>query len=138
MKKLFLFLNLSALCFLIAACGPMYKTTYNYIPPHSNHGRMCLNQCLDIQNNCREVCNNHKDQCKAMAQRRAEADFWAYQRAQRDTHQPIMKTTSDFYNDMGCQESCHCNEQYNQCYINCGGQIVPTQTCVAFCDKVKQ
>jgi len=133
MKKLFLCVAFSSLSCLMTACGPMYKTTYEYHPPENQRGRMCLNHCLDIKNECRAICNNHNDVCKDQAMQRAQMDFESYQHAQRETQQPITKTVNDFYNPWGCSESCHCEQQYNQCYSNCGGEVVPVQTCVAFC-----
>jgi len=41
MKRTIVFL----LAALLAACGPIYETRYDFIPPNSSQGMMCVQNC---------------------------------------------------------------------------------------------
>jgi|GEM_PF-2945214 hypothetical protein len=45
MNPPFKYFLLLGMALMLAACGPIYKTQYIYIPPESPEGRQCLAQC---------------------------------------------------------------------------------------------
>lgn len=126
---------LFSLVVALSACGPIYKTSYNYIPPANMQGRMCLNTCLGLQSHCQESCTKQQNQCEIIANQQAIIQFQAYKAQQKATDHRVRKTLNDFVNDSQCYQSCDCTPIYNQCYSNCGGVVNTTQTCVAFCNQ---
>lgn len=118
----------------LAACGPRYRTTYNYTPPPTETGRTCVMQC--------EVT---RTQCEALEQQRVDLEA---QRADIQ-HQQCQEAATREYDrcrsqggQMCIQRTCvrpqvqastRCEEQYNRCYQSCGGTIETVQQCVARC-----
>lgn len=119
----------------ITACGPIYKKEYQYVPPASKVGMMCVNQCLQSKMMCEQMCQMRQDNCRAQSQQRAMYEFEAYKQAQLAQGRPIKKSLRDFDNSFGCQTSCDCTPAYRTCYASCGGEVYERKVCVAFCDK---
>lgn len=121
---------------LLSACGPIYQTSYDYIPPKSQNGKMCLMQCQQSKMLCQQSCDLKQQACRADAQRNATFAYENYRQQQENQHQPINKTVQDFYSDFECsRSSCTCEDDYRTCFTTCGGKVLAHQQCVAFCDK---
>jgi hypothetical protein len=63
---MYYFKKLTALVFILlvtSACGPMYNTTYQYIPPQSFEGKQCLNNCMTMKQTCKNNCASQKNSC---------------------------------------------------------------------------
>ena len=141
----------TSLLFLLAACGPpqpYFQTTYQMVPPPSENGRMCANNCLMMQQNCRGSCSIQSQQCsinntlaQQNAHHEAEEEYEDYVRDRQAIGKLIKKKREDFYsapsNDCST-EACtsQCANDYNMCYTNCGGQIIPHTNCVANCNMI--
>lgn len=140
-----------ALLALLAACGPpqpIYRTDIHLVPPSTEMGRMCVNNCLMAQQNCQQSCQLQEQSCRqttAMetrnAQHQAERDYQDYVRMRTSQGKQIKKTRRDFM--MEPINSCDmdaCNEQcvgnFHLCYSNCGGQVIPHTNCVANCHLI--
>ncbi len=124
-----------AMTFLIGGCGPVYKTHYTYVPPKSYRARMCLNQCLSDKSSCNLNCRSLNQRCHSDADRAARPGYRAYVRKQRKNNKPIWRNISDFADYSGCRSGCSCSTDYRQCYTNCGGQVIASTVCTAFCKK---
>ncbi len=137
------------LLFLLVSCGPpqpQYQTNYQLIPPKSENGRMCLNNCLGMHQNCRQSCSIQTQQCainmsvaEHNARYQADLDFDSYVQERKAQGKLIKKDHSNFYSapSGSCeQEACQaqCAGDYNMCYSNCGGQVIPHTACVANCN----
>jgi len=120
---------------LLSACGPIYKTEYAYVPPHSSVGKMCTAQCLQSKSMCQQMCEMRNENCRAQARMEAREDYREYKHERREEGKRIKKDRSDFDRSYACNSSCDCEPQYNSCYSSCGGQVLERQVCVAFCDK---
>ena len=127
--KLFRISMVAALVVSVSACGPVYQTKYSYIRPKTRRGNMCLNRCINIRNNCQAM----NQSCRADADHNAGPEYRRYVRRQRRRNKDVFMSRSDFADYSGCNTDC--TGSYNQCYENCGGQVIATQVCVAFCDK---
>jgi hypothetical protein len=133
--RVILLLLISMLTLGLSACGPIYKTTYSYQPPHSNMGRMCTTQCLQNQNSCQSMCEMRKQTCLIQTRQDAHDRYEEYKHRREREHKSVDKTPGDFQHSWDCDQDCGCDGAFNVCYQTCGGIVTPHQECVAFCDK---
>lgn len=123
---------------LVVACGPSFRTFYNYYPPKSPEGQYCANQCLNGKSQCEANCQLAKDNCELRADADAERDFRDYERNRIRDNKPVERTKDSFrrtcFEETSCQNTC--GQNYNLCFTNCGGQITTYSKCTSFCEKV--
>ena len=131
-------LLLLAQVFLLSACGPVYRTTYQYVPPESDAGKLCITQC-----------ENNKIQCAQLEQMR-----YSSCQQQSDFSYHLCRSRREFrYNHKGhrkCVRNCYCyhrncyqntnacESNYRSCYEACGGTISSDTQCVDRCDKINE
>ncbi len=130
MYRKFIFLVLTLV--ILASCGPLYRTTHSYHPPHDGEGRYCTSSCDMMKQTCNNSCANREQNCEMMA---ATMDLMDYQTCmQRGDKKYCHRHYGKHYHcsDTSCENAC--TEQYNQCFRNCGGVIETTTTCVANCE----
>lgn len=123
----------------LSACGPMYETQYTMVPPKTAEGRMCVMNCQQGRNLCRQSCKIDEQSCRAEARARAAEDYRAYVHAQQVEKKPIKKSPRDFEYAYGCgTSSCEreCDTDHRQCYTSCGGQVISRRVCTSSCDQV--
>lgn len=117
---------------LLAGCGPVYRTVYDYIPPEDQAGRQCLNQCLQMQQMCNSSAENRAAQERATCQQTAALTYAACL-ASAKTDQDRSRCSSSSYCNRQADFS-YCTSNYNMCYQNCGGMVASRVECVEFCD----
>ena len=130
--------------FLVAACGPVMETRYDFVPPSTDAGMKCVQNCQSQQTACQKAEQDRIMSCRQKADR--DADI-AYEKA-RDKYINDLKlhaAAPDKYglpsepsrsaNYGACQQSNQCVADYQMCYRSCGGQIHESQVCVAMCDQ---
>lgn len=132
MRRFFSFLFIVFISILVASCGPVYKTTYTYHPPTSMAGRQCVNDCLAQKSHCNNRCQRDYEQCSFAAQDEARRQYREWQRNHPKDHS---RDYTFFLDTSQCRQDCGCDSDYNQCYANCGGVVIPHTQCVAFCNK---
>ena len=134
-RKVFLSVILGLL--VLAACGPVYKTNYDYKPPQTDNGRMCVNQCLNTKSACEQDCHARQVDCEYRADEDAQIQYDNYVRTQRFQHQEIKKTVTDFHRYCDEETVCaaRCVANHNLCYNNCGGVVNGTTICTSGCEK---
>lgn len=120
---------------MLSGCGPMYQTTYNYIPPHSYRGRRCVNRCLSDRSYCRSQCQTNLQSCETNANLIAMPQYLSYVQEQNASHQPINESITDFADYSRCSSHCGCATTYRECFTNCGGAVIVNRQCVAFCNQ---
>lgn len=136
MKTTWLILIVQA--FLLIACGPVYKKSYDYIPPKRSLDRICASQCSQNKSNCMQMCRMETENCQLRDREDALRRYEEY-RYHRERHgKSIDHDVSWFANPMGCEHKCGCVAAYNSCFTNCGGQVIEKKECVAFCDRDPQ
>ncbi|MBI2785372.1 MAG: hypothetical protein HYX60_03305 [Legionella longbeachae] len=135
MLKYFFIFSIMSLVGTLSACGPMYKTEYNFIPPQSDISKMCTAQCVQAQNDCQQNCRVNTQNCIMRAQQSAFFEFNRYKEEQARRGMLINKSLRDFDKSSSCNVSCNCESTYRSCYSACGGEVQERQVCVAFCDK---
>ncbi|PWC33856.1 agenet domain-containing protein [Azospirillum sp. TSO35-2] len=138
--------RLLILCFavlsLLSACGPVYETQYSLTPPTSAEGRLCVSQCQQTRNFCRQNCGMSQQACVNDARSRALYEYQAYVNRQTAEKKPIKKSVSDFdHSSYSCgTNSCEsrCEADYRDCFGgSCGGRVTSKRVCTAFCDQEK-
>lgn len=132
--------RLLAICSLLVtvACGPVYQTDYEIVPPPTQQGAMCANNCLMAQQNCRMNQQMQQNQCEQIERLRAQNEYLAYVNRQQRENRPISRTERDFYYPYQCGDNgaaAMCEADYRICHTNCGGKIIPHTYCTAFCDQ---
>lgn len=123
------------LALLLSGCGPMYKTTYSYIPPQSKNGRMCIMQCMQTKQMCEQMCEMKKENCRSREMNESRYRYQEYAYHQKMANKPIERSPDSFYYGYSCHQDCNCVTGYNDCYTVCGGQVLQRRECVAFCNQ---
>ena len=121
----------------MAACGPIYQTTNTYVPPKSRHGRLCANRCITQKSVCQNNCSILNQSCHMQANAIAMPAYNAYLKKIDKEKKVPNKNIRYFADYSSCQNGCHCNTNYDLCFTNCGGQIIPRTVCTLFCDTAK-
>jgi hypothetical protein len=130
--KLFGLLSILVISLSLVSCGPVYNTTYTYRPPASMAGRQCVNDCLAQKSHCSIRCQRDYEQCNFAAQDEGRRQYRAYHKA----HKKDNSIGPDYFVDNSqCRQDCSCDSDYNLCYANCGGAVIPHTVCTAFCKK---
>jgi hypothetical protein len=116
-------LMIASLVTLLAACT---TTTYEFVVPASESGKICITQCAGIREQCRGNEMQRAQSDKAFCERNAESGYRA-----------CLATAASNKTDPGkChRQSCYasenhyrCESEYQQCFVNCGGQVIPHTT----------
>lgn len=140
-----------ALLCLLASCGPpqpQYRTDYELIAPSSSTGKMCANNCLLAQTNCRQSCQLQEQSCRQIEQLQQENN---YLQERREYDEYVQSRTregkrikrsppsrhggfSSFSQCDTLQCEAQCDQSFNICYGNCGGKVIPHTICVENCN----
>jgi len=128
----------AAALLMLSACGPMYQTDYQIVPPPTETGRMCANNCLLSRQNCQQSCTIQSNQCDQINRLDAERDYNEYVRRRTKEGKEIKRSLSSFSGnacneDYDCEERCESN--FHLCHTNCGGQVIPHTYCAANCQQ---
>ena len=129
MNKLFAL----AAALTIAACGPVYETQYDYIPPHDRGAQGCLAQC-----------NANKSQCRTTQSTQAENERLRCELDARQEYDHCQgRAVNGAERDKCTQRSCsapsansaQCDEDFRICYAGCGGTVESHQVCTFNCPQ---
>ena len=130
-------LLLAYLLVLTACTGPASKSV-SYTPPETPGSRLCINQCGEAKNYCREDCELNQRQCVSKVQSQALIDYEKYMSEQFMHSGAIELRARDFERMTPCDDaykSCdnRCESQYQDCYETCGGKVDVTTSCQFLC-----
>src|SRR5688572_29762132 len=104
--------KLLILAVLLASCGPMYQTNYEIVPPQSETGRMCANNCLLSKSYCEQSCRMEQSHCESRARLESRNDYLEYVTVQNATGKPVVRSSGDFRRYYNCSP--------NACEARCG------------------
>jgi len=133
--RLIFSISIAMLALSLTACGPIYKTVYDFKPPKSTIARMCINQCMQNKTSCEQICALKSQACQFQAKQNAMNEYQIYKLERERDHKSVDKTVYSFDDSWGCNQNCGCEGNFRACYTTCGGQVTPRQVCTAFCDK---
>lgn len=122
---------------LLGGCGPVFQTNYSYVPPRSPMSKMCINQCVQNQSICEQMCQMKNQSCRIQAHQDALYQYESYKHEQERLGLPINKSVSSFEYSGQCEQQCGCTASFNTCYSACGGKVLESRVCVAFCNTRK-
>lgn len=138
-KNLQMVFLLVCVTFLLAACGPQYRTDYLLTPPPTQSGRMCANNCLLVKQQCWQSCAMQQGSCEAIARLAARNEYLEYVNQRQREGKEIKRTENSFYRSGNCRDGDYCSAQcennHHFCHVNCGGQVQERTYCVAHCDQ---
>lgn len=122
---------------ICSGCNPVYRTFYTYTPPKEFAGKQCVNNCLSIKQQCEQTQSFEHQSCLNRAQI-AHSNCLANQVFRYDSRE---RRNICMRNCFCSQPNCSrpdpyvCDERYNRCYTNCGGEVLPYQKCISNCDQ---
>lgn len=96
---------------------------------------MCAAQCVQGKNACQQSCMLNKQTCQLRAHQDALTKYQIYKQERLRKGKKVDLDVNAFEDTLACNQACGCEETFNTCYSTCGGQVVTTKVCVAFCDK---
>lgn len=129
------FLLVLVLTFCLSACGPIYSTRTELIPPASPEAKLALNECLQHRQACSTTCQGIQVQCEQNEAIKHVAAEVVEALAHKDT-------TDDkkYHRNSQCKQhlnQCNkgCENTYLACFQNVGGIVNTYQECVFNCPK---
>jgi hypothetical protein len=136
MKKVGFFCGLLALLGLLTlsllgcATGPVYKTTYEYIPPESSEGKACTHQCETMRVQCERIEDMQTERQRLDAEKQ-------YQKCKKAQAQGAIGAfcvdTSVFMRP----DYTKCKQDYRRCFERCGGKVLERTICVKNCPQTQ-
>ena len=107
----------AALSVLIASCS---SVRYEYTPPASEMGRLCVTQCQGNAETCRGTEINRVASERYLCEQRSEDVFRSCQRnaANKDEAKDCYRPACSVY-----ENYWRCDEGYRQCFTGCGGTV---------------
>jgi hypothetical protein len=126
---------LSLITFLITGCHTVIENQYREIPPTTQTGYMCVQQCKAMEKLCllhnsyqkpRYTTRTQYLQCQHNLKLEARNQWRSYVFDKELNSLPNDKTINDFFDISMCHQSYNCVNDYHQCYIHCGGSILTT------------
>ena len=140
MKALRIGLTMAGLA-AVAACGPVYKTTYELTPPQTAEGRMCVTQCQQTKTACQQSGYDRYQRCKSEKLAYSERKFNEYRIQQLLLKKPIKKSQRNFAGGYSCRvEKSYkhgCEQNFVGCFSTCGGIVTPHTVCTANCEQAQ-
>lgn len=136
MKSYRLFILLFLMPILVS-CGPIYDTQYKYSAPPTSAGKACAVGCLDTMSACKVKCEINQAECEKQKTLEMDRDYLGYLEGQKSKGEVATKDRSDFESSRSCSISVcimECGETHRICYSTCGGDVIQTRICTAFCD----
>jgi hypothetical protein len=104
---------------LLVGCETIH---YDYYPPASDQGRMCVTQCGAIK----EICKGNEIQ-------RAQSEKEICERSNASNYRACMRNAKNKDQQKSCDSQKRhcwasenfyaCEADYRRCYVNCGGNI---------------
>lgn len=109
----------------IAGCE---TTSYEYVAPVSDQGRMCVTQCAGIKETCRgnelRQAQRGKESCERTNDIKLSACLSkASNKDQRDGCDKERNRNSCWTSDT----TYRCEKEYRSCFVNCGGAVIETR-----------
>lgn len=130
---------MTGLAVMLAACGPIYDTTYTYTPPTGQRGQACVSSCEADQSQGRYACRQRTQACENEKDRIADREYNRYVYYRQQQGLPLDRTRQSFEPSYSCPWESECTDvvdaDYRACFTGCGGRIDATQTCVMGCNQ---
>ena len=96
---------------------------YEYKAPDTPDGRQCVVQCASVREMCRSNENQRAQSERRSCERRSETTYLVCMdgaRGNKDQQSECNRKRGRCYE---YPSYLRCNEEYNQCFSNCGGTV---------------
>lgn len=107
---------------ILSACGPLYTTEYLLEAPETQQGQLCIMQCKQNRDQCKNDLKSALKDCRhrnEIAALKLKNCLKAGEMTCYDSRTPCPPL--DFE---------QCNKEHRYCYQSCGGKVVPQITCM--------
>ena len=115
-------IKIGALCAVLLVSG-CETVRYEYQAPENARGKQCVVQCASIRETCRSNENQRVQSEKRSCERRSETTYLVCMdkaNSNKDQQAACNKKRGQCY---GYPSYQLCNDDYNQCFSNCGGVV---------------
>jgi len=124
---------------MLTACttAPAYQSIKYTLPPTPG-GRLCVNQCDQARDYCKQSCDLDYRACYNNVQMAAQRDYDRYTNQHFADPKAIKMLPSQFEHPEACnaeKKPCiaSCIKPYDACYSSCGGTVTVTSSCQFLC-----
>ncbi|MDP9127861.1 MAG: hypothetical protein M3N08_06355 [Pseudomonadota bacterium] len=131
-------LILLSLYIALAGCGGPALEATTFTAPESAGGRLCVSQCGQAHDYCRQDCSFKQRDCSNKVQAQALNDYEKYM-SERFLHaEAVELRPRDFEHMEACDSalrtcSATCESPYQSCYRSCGGSVDISSSCRFMC-----
>ncbi|WP_452027278.1 hypothetical protein [Azospirillum palustre] len=128
-------------CLLAAAMAgctptPNLQTRTTTFMPASDAGKRCVAQCQQTKQLCNAAVELGYQTCMAEGMTRAHAAYYEYKK-----HLPKgakhERRIGDFESEIHCYRLSSCSQDYDECFVSCGGRMEMQTYCVSNCKLMK-
>lgn len=124
------------------ATGPIYSTSYTFVPPKGKEGETCANECLVVKQRCQEVCyqtdsNQIADALINMigeVKKEKEDLSFHEEFVEKGRRREAERFKRKKYTD--CLKACDSNHRL--CHTNCGGEVIANVKCIGNCNLINK
>jgi hypothetical protein len=120
---------------LLAACGPVYRTNYDLLPPASKEGQLCVNNVKLMSDTCVANCEQMSRSCRSFSS--GIGVGYGYGSWHGGNYEAVTGGSSILADrdcsTLQCTESCLASAR--TAHLSCGGTIRQQTVCTANCPK---
>ena len=116
LRRHLLLVLISGLLAALSGCIPQYKL----IPPGDLAGMQCVNQCNQIQADCRHHAMDQADRAKAQCEQVADIEYIACLKYSKGDDRKACSRDSCFQT----ADTYNCDRDHHTCFESCGGTII--------------
>lgn len=109
-----------ATLFLVTACETV---RYEYTPPSTSDGKQCVVLCASVREMCRSNENQRAAYKEQSCEQRSDAAYYVCMNTTRHNKELQAKCSERREYCSEYPDVSHCNDEYNQCFSNCGGFV---------------
>lgn len=129
MRRWALMATLLAVIPALAGCATRYRTEYHYHAPDSADARACVDQCETRARQCRSDAVKVSESDYAKCSERAYAEYEHCKTYTKGLcYRPVCVVTAD-----DTVEYRNCEQDYKNCFEDCGGRVDVRELCEANC-----
>ncbi len=113
-------ITLLAALFLVCACETV---RYEYTPPSTVEGKLCVVQCASVREMCRGNENQRAAYKEQSCEQRSDANYYVCMNSTRHNKELQSQCSKKREYCSEYPDVSHCNDEYNQCFSVCGGLV---------------
>ena len=116
---------------ILSGCAPRYQPRPSYTPPDSHMGRMCVANCQNSKNQCKQIRQMQRNQSRMQIDQCEKNAQINYRNCVNAGNVGCYRADCSYLQNSVMTSDCQ--GDYDVCYQNCGGRIDWREVCVANC-----